>query len=293
MAQKVTYGGQAVIEGVMMRGPDQMAIAVRRPGGDIALHQQPIGSVTRRYPVLGWPIVRGMVALVETVGIGITALLYSANQAAPEEEQLSRREMTLTTVLGLVLAVGLFIILPTVLMGLVKGVVNTVITANVIEGLLRILIFVAYIVVISRMEDVQRVFQYHGAEHKVINTLEAGEDLTVANVRRHTLLHRRCGTTFLLYVMVVAILLFSLVGWPNFWVRILSRLLLLPVVAGLAYEIIKFTATVQSPLLGWLIQPGLWLQKLTTREPDDSQIEVAIEALKGARERGDDMPLVG
>jgi uncharacterized protein YqhQ len=227
-----------------------------------------------------------MIALVETLAIGINALLYSANQAAPEDEQLTRRELTITTVLGIALALGLFMVLPTLVVGFLRARVGGVVQANLVEGALRLGLFLGYLLLISRMKDIQRVLQYHGAEHKVINALEAGEDLTVENARRHTVLHRRCGTTFLLYVMVVSILLFSFVGWPSALVRVVARLALMPMVAGVAYEIIRLTATVDRPWLNWLIMPGLLLQRLTTREPDDAQLEVAIAALQAARDGG-------
>lgn len=278
---KVQYGGQALIEGVMMRGPGRMAIAVRRPDQQISLVRENFVAWNQRYPILRIPILRGVAAFAETISIGINALLYSANQALGEDEQIGKGEMTLSVALGLGLAILIFIIVPTIIMGIVKGRLGNVVLANLAEGGLRILFLLGYVWAISKMPDVRRVLQYHGAEHKTIHCLEAGEPLCVENVRRYPILHPRCSTAFLLFVAVISIFLFSFLGWPGIIQRILTRLAMLPVVAGLAYEVFKVTARVK-----WLepfTWPGLWLQRFTAFEPDDSQIEVAIAALEAVR----------
>ncbi|BDG61783.1 membrane protein [Caldinitratiruptor microaerophilus] len=283
MPEAVLYGGQAVIEGVMMRGPDRMAIAVRRPDGEIGLRVERIESIVRRYPPLGWPVVRGVVALVETTVLGVSALLYSANEAAPEEQNLTRGELTATTVVGVVGGLALFVALPTWLTGAVRVHAWSPFAANLFEGLVRLALLIGYLKAVALIPDIERVFQYHGAEHKVINTLEAGEELTVENARRHSREHKRCGTSFLLYVVVISILVYAFLGWQALWLRVLTRLALVPVIAGLAYEFIRFAGRSKHPLVHLLSRPGMWLQGLTTREPDDAQLEVSIAALQAAR----------
>lgn len=284
--QPALYGGQAVIEGVMMRGPKLLAIAVRRPDGEIAIRQEEVTSVTQRYRVLRLPVLRGMVALVETLSMGISALMYSANQAMPDEEQLSKKEMALTSTLGFVIAIGVFVVVPTLITHWVRGWAPGSAAVNVVEGVMRLGMFVGYLWLISLMKDIQRVYQYHGAEHKVINTYESGDPLTVAGVRPHSREHKRCGTSFLLYVVVISIVLFSFFTIPNVWVRIFSRLALMPVVAGVSFEIIRLMGRYTNWFTTVLSRPGMWLQGLTTREPDDSQLEVAIAAFETARGHG-------
>lgn len=281
MGNKIQYGGQAVIEGVMMRGRRAIAIAVRKPDNEIIIEQRPVKSITEKLPFLKWPFFRGVVMLFESLIIGIQALAFSANQAAEDEgEELSPWEMTLTIGIALVLGILLFVVAPTTVARFLYFLEN-VILINFFEGLIRIAIFLLYVVAISRMKDILRVFQYHGAEHKVINTFEANEELKVENVRKYSQLHPRCGTSFLLIVMVIMILIFSFLGKPDLVTRIVSRILLLPVVAGVSYEILKLSGKYcNSPIMRIIITPGLWLQKLTTREPDDSQIEVAIRSLQ-------------
>lgn len=284
--QQFAYGGQAVIEGVMMRGPKSVAIAVRRPDGEIAIKEQAVNSVMQRYPLLKLPVLRGMVAMVETLGIGISALMYSANQAMPDEEQLTKKEMTLTTVLGLVFALGIFVAVPTLLTHWVKAWAQGSALVNVVEGVIRLGMFIGYMVVISLMKDIQRVYQYHGAEHKVINTYEAGAALTVESTRTFSREHKRCGTSFLLYVVVLSIVLFSIFRVDNVWLRIVVRLALMPVVAGISYEFLRLMGRFNNRMTLLLSRPGMWLQGLTTREPDDSQLEVAIAAFETARGYG-------
>lgn len=273
------YGGQAVIEGVMMRGPSTRAVAVRRPEGDIAVDQKSVGSITQRYPFLKWPLVRGVVALVESLVMGMEALSYSANQAMGEEEELSKTEIALTMLFAFGLAVVLFVVLPTGGAHYLQKYVQGSFAQNLVEGLFRLALFLAYVMAIGRLSDIRRVFQYHGAEHKVINAYEAGEELSVPNVQRYPTFHPRCGTSFLLIVLVMSIFMFSLLGEQVLWWRILSRVLLLPVLAGVSYELLKLSAKyAQSLLCRILITPGRWLQGLTTGEPDDTQVEVAITA---------------
>ena len=283
MKPKVSIGGQAVIEGVMMRGPKDIATAVREPSGNITVKVDPLKSITDKYPILKKPMLRGVVALVESLIYGLKALSFSAQAAGEEGEELSDKEMAMTMIFALGLAVVLFVIIPTYAAKYVHSAITDPNILNIFEGVLRLLIFLGYVAAISRMKDIQRVFQYHGAEHKVINAYEAGVPLDVEHVRPYSRFHPRCGTNFLLIVMLVSIVTFAFLGWPDLWMRILSRVLLMPLVAGIAYEIIRFAGRSESRWVACAIAPGLWLQKLTTREPDDSQIEVAITALEAVK----------
>lgn len=278
--KKITIGGQAVIEGVMMRGPELTATAVRTPEGKIEINSRPVNSISDRYPILKKPLLRGCVSLIESLVMGIRSLGYSAQMAGEEEEQLSDRELAGTIAFAFVLAAILFIAIPTGAAKLFHSITEDPVFLNLMEGVLRLFIFIAYIVGISRMKDIQRVFQYHGAEHKTIACFEAGEALTVENAMKHTRFHKRCGTSFLLIVMLVSIFVFAFLGWPSLIERIVSRIVLLPVVAGISYEIIRFSANSDNCLLGWAVKPGLWLQRLTTREPEPDMLEVAIESAK-------------
>lgn len=278
--KKITIGGQAVIEGVMMRGPELTATAVRTPEGKIEINSRPVNSISDRYPILKKPLLRGCVSLIESLVIGIRSLGYSAQMAGEEEEQLSDRELAGTIIFAFVLAAILFIAIPTGAAKLFHSITEDPVFLNLMEGVLRLFIFIAYIVGISRMKDIQRVFQYHGAEHKTIACFEAGEALTVENAMKHTRFHKRCGTSFLLIVMLVSIFVFAFLGWPSLIERIVSRIVLLPVVAGISYEIIRFSANSDNCILGWAVKPGLWLQRLTTREPEPDMLEVAIESAK-------------
>jgi uncharacterized protein YqhQ len=288
LSKEFSYGGQAVIEGVMMRGRRSMAIAVRRPDQSIIVENKPVTTLAARYPIFGVPIIRGVSAFIETLIVGFSALMFSADQASgmDEEEQLKPWELALTLIVSFALFVGLFIVLPNVFAVWIQKTVHNRVLVNLAEGMFRIAIFITYIVVVSRIEDIQRVFQYHGAEHKVIHTYEAGEELSVENAKFHTILHPRCGTAFLLIVMVTMVLVFSLLlRSTTLAMRILTRLALLPVVTGISYEVIKLAGRPNPPkFVQWIIAPGLWLQKLTCQEPDEDQIEVAIEALTSVLE---------
>lgn len=278
---KPVIGGQAVIEGVMMRGPKSTAIAVRKDNGEIVLKKDENHSISERYKFLKLPILRGVVSLIEMMIIGIQTLSYSATMAGYEEEEtLTTKDIAIALASAVVFAVVLFIILPTVAVKFISANIKTPFLLSLAEGFLRIAIFVAYVAVISLMKDIRRVFEYHGAEHKVVHCYEHGEDLTPENAKKYSTVHPRCGTSFIMIVMIVSILLFSILGWPGIIARIVSRILLLPVVAGISYELIQLAGRSSSPFLKILNTPGMWLQKLTTREPDDSQLEVAIAALK-------------
>ncbi|MBR1728233.1 MAG: DUF1385 domain-containing protein [Selenomonadaceae bacterium] len=263
----------------MMRGFGKVATAVREPNGNIAVEVKTVTSISDRYPILKKPFLRGTVSLFESLILGLKSLSYSAKMAGEEDEQLTDKEMIGTIVLAIALASVLFIAIPTGGAKFFHSITDDPIFLNLMEGFLRLIIFLVYIFAISQMKDIQRVFQYHGAEHKTIFCYEADLPLTVENVRNFPRLHPRCGTAFLLIVMLVSIFVFAFLGWPDLWLRILSRIVLLPIVAGLSYEIIRFSADSTNPIIRAAIMPGLWLQYLTTRQPDDSMIEVAIASL--------------
>jgi len=275
----VQYGGQAVIEGVMMRGPRLWAVAVRRPDQTIALDLNPVSSLSKRTAIFRWPFLRGVVMLGESLVIGLKALSYSAEQATGEDEEIKSWEMGVTLLVALALAVFLFVILPTGVVHYLAAGVRGSLAQNIIEGVIRLLVFLLYVIAISRIPDIRRVFEYHGAEHKVINALEAGE-VGVQNVQKYSTFHPRCGTSFILIVLVLSIFLFSLLPSETLWWRVVSRILLLPVLAGVSYELLKLSARYPDFFISRLfIIPGRWLQGLTTGEPDHTQVEVAISAL--------------
>ena len=281
MNKRPNVGGQAVIEGVMMRGKTHVAVAVRQPDGEINVDVRPVNSISDRYPILKKPFLRGVVSLVESLVMGMKALAYSAQVSGDEDEKLDSKEMALTIAISAGLAILLFIVIPTWSMRFLTDITQDHMALNLAEGVLRMVIFLAYIAGISSMNDIQRVFQYHGAEHKTIYTYEAGLPLKVENVRPFSTLHPRCGTNFLMIVMLISMFIFTFLGWPSLWERIASRIVLMPVIAGVSYELIRYAgAHTDNPLVRIAITPGLLLQKLTTRQPDDSQIEVAIASLK-------------
>jgi uncharacterized protein YqhQ len=279
-------GGQAVLEGVMMRSPSHWAVAVRKPDGDIAHVNQPIKSPMARHRIWRLPVVRGVVALGESLAIGFRALAISANYAAQQEgedgedvtTELTRGQLIFAFAIAIGFAVLLFKVSPALItdwIGIDAG------WFVIVEGIIRVTIFVLYLSLISLFPDLRRVFQYHAAEHKAINAYEAGEELDPETVQRHSLIHPRCGTAFLLWVMVIAIFVFAFFGRPHWYWLIATRILLLPVIAGLAYELIRFAGKHQrNRILMTLLAPGLWLQRLTTRQPSLDQIEVSIRALK-------------
>lgn len=283
MKPRVNIGGQAVIEGVMMRGPELIATAVREPSGSIVVQKEVIKSITQKYPFLKKPLVRGFIALLESLVYGLKSLSFSAQAAGEEGEALTTREIIMTMLLSFGLAIILFVIIPTYAAKFLHSTATEPWLLNIFEGVLRLAIFIGYVVAISRMKDIQRVFQYHGAEHKTINAYEAGVPLEVARVQTFSTIHPRCGTNFLLIVMVVSIFMFAFLGWPDLWLRIVSRIVLLPLIAGIAYEIIRYAGRSEKKWVAAAIAPGLWLQKLTTRQPSDDQVEVAIRAFEEVR----------
>ena len=262
---KIYVGGQAVIEGVMMRGPEYIATAVRTPSGEITVKKDTVHSITERYPILKKPFLRGTVALCESLVYGMKSLSYSAQAAGEEDEQITNTEMALTMAFSIVLAIVFFLLIPTYAVKFIPGIEHSAVWMNIVEGVLRLAIFLLYIWGISLTKDIRRVFEYHGAEHKTIWTYESGQELTVENV------------------MVVSIFVFAFLGWPSLLERVASRIVLMPVVAGISYEMIRLASRTESQLLQTLFKPGLWLQYLTTREPHDDQIEVAIRALEAAK----------
>jgi uncharacterized protein YqhQ len=279
-------GGQAVLEGVMMRGPSNWALAVRKPDGEIAQVDRQINSVMARHRVFRLPVIRGVIALGESLAIGFRALAISANYAAQEEgedgevsTELSRGSLIFAFALAIGFALMLFKVTPALLTSWLP--IERTWLFVTVEGFIRVGIFIGYILVISLLPDLRRVFQYHAAEHKAINAYEAGEELEPEKVQRFSLIHPRCGTAFLLWVMVIAIFVFAFFGRPVWYWLIASRILLLPLIAGLAYELIRFAGKhTDNRLLMTLLAPGLWLQRLTTREPSLDQIEVSIRALR-------------
>ena len=286
----IAYGGQAVLEGVMMRSPSSWAVAVRTPEGDITEVVQEISSPMQRRRLLRLPIVRGVIALGESLAIGFRALSISANVMTQEKDehgeiktQISRGQLIFSFTIAIVFALMLFKVGPVLITSWLP--IDSTGLFVVVEGAIRVSVLIGYIVLISLLPDLRRVFQYHGAEHKTINALEAGADLTPTNVQRFSLIHPRCGTAFLLWVMVIAVFVFAFVGRPVWYWLIASRILLLPVIAGLAYEVIRFAGKHQSSrVLMTILAPGLWLQRLTTREPTDDQVEVSIRALRRVME---------
>ena len=285
---KKFVGGQAVIEGVMMRGPGYTATAVREPSGSIVVNKEATTSISDRLPILKKPFLRGCVSLYESLIIGMKALSFSAKAAGEDDEEMSNTEIAMTMAFSTVVAIALFLALPTYTAKWIPGIGDNHVALNLVEGVIRLVLFLLYIWAIGLTADIKRVFQYHGAEHKTIHTYESDMELTVENVRNHSRLHARCGTNFLLIVMVVSIFVFAFLGWPNLLERIVSRVLLMPVVAGISYEMIRIAGRSENSIVKALITPGLWLQYMTTREPDDDQIEVAIRALQEVRPSEED-----
>ncbi len=282
----VSFGGQAVLEGVMMRGPSCWSVAVRKPNGEMAEVTKEVRSPMQRHRLWRLPVIRGVIALGESLAIGFRALAISANYAAQEEgedgevtTEITRGQIIFSFVIAIGFALMLFKVGPALLTNWlpIEGTTWFVI----VEGVIRVAVFILYIALIGLIPDLKRVFQYHGAEHKAINALEAGSELTPQNVQKFSLIHPRCGTAFLLWVMVIGIFVFALVGRPVWYWLIVSRILLLPVIAGLAYELIRYAGKHQgNRVLMTLLAPGLWLQRLTTREPTLDQVEVSIRALE-------------
>ncbi len=306
-------GGQAVIEGVMMKNKDQYAVAVRKPNNEIEVVNHDCESLIQKNKFFGLPIIRGVVAFIESLVIGTKTITYSASfyddeELMSEKEKLKAKQkeekkalkaekraakgkppkedkgdslfMALTITLSIVMAVAIFILLPMGLSVLLNKVIHSNFVLGIVEGLLRLVIFMVYIVLISQMEDIQRVFMYHGAEHKTINCIENGYDLTVENVRVQSREHKRCGTSFLLFVIIISSIFFIFIRVDNILTKTVVRVLLVPVIAGVSYEVIRLAGRSESKIVAAISRPGLWLQGLTTREPDDSMIEVAIASVE-------------
>ncbi|MBV1818315.1 DUF1385 domain-containing protein [Clostridium cochlearium] len=297
MKKQCNVGGQAVMEGVMMRGTRGIATAVRKSDGEIVMDIQQFTPYSKRNKFFSMPIIRGFISLIESLVIGIKTLNYSASFFEEDDEKSKfniwiekkfgeRADNIIITIVMCVsffISVGLFVVLPTVIANLFKKLgVESSLVLNIIEGIIRVGIFLSYIYIIGKMDDINRFFQYHGAEHKTIFCYESSEELTAENVKKHSRFHPRCGTNFLFLVMIVSIIIFSFTGWNSLLERMMYRIILIPVVSGTTYEIIKWLGKSQSKIAKIIAAPGLALQRLTTREPDTSQIEVAIKALKGA-----------
>lgn len=291
--KKFYYGGQAVIEGVMMRGKTNMVVATRRPNGEIGLNPKNLSSLyTGKWRKM--PLIRGIIVLIEAMVLGIQTLMYSANAALEEEkEQLSKGTIWIVVLVAMAFSVGIFFLLPLFITHLFSAQLQSSILFNFVEGLVRMGLFLLYLKLVSLMPDIKRVFGYHGAEHKAVNALEAGMPLEVDAARPFSTANPRCGTSFLFAVLIIAIIVFSLIGKPGIGLMVLSRIVLVPVVAALAYEFIYFTSRHNDhPLMKALLTPGMWLQALTTRQPDDKQLEVALSALKKVIEMEQPVPQI-
>jgi uncharacterized protein YqhQ len=297
---RVSIGGQAVMEGVMMKNNDKYAIAVRKPDKEIDVSVTEFVPVGEKNRIFKLPIIRGVFNFVESMVIGIKTLMYSAEFFEAEEDEKNKEKdldkksgkkadkeasdgayIFFTVAFSLIIAIGLFMLLPAFLVSLIDGFIKNHIVLSVIEGVVRIAIFLLYVVIISQMEDIKRTFMYHGAEHKSINCLEHNMDLTVENVMASSRFHKRCGTSFLFVVMFVSIIVFMFIKTDIMWLRLVSRVLLVPVVAGISYEFIRYAGKSESPLANLLSKPGLWVQRFTTKEPTPDMVEVAIKAVEG------------
>ena len=294
--EDILVGGQAVIEGVMMRTPRAYAVAVRRADGSIEVKKDPVKRLSEYYKPLSWIVIRGFAVLIQSMVLGLRTLNYSINVSmkdleAKETPKKAKKEsstvpVALSMILGVGVAVILFILIPLWLTTWLRVYISAIhnwVVFNLVDGLIRVIIFLTYIILISLMKDIRRVFQYHGAEHKVVHTWEAAEEITVENARRKSTQHPRCGTSFLMFVMVISIIVFSIFKFDALWAIFLSRLVLIPIVSGLSYELIRLSAPrCQKGFFRLLVLPGLALQRITTKEPSDDQLEVAIRALKEA-----------
>ena len=281
MAQKHTYGGQAVLEGVMIRGRDHVSVAVRRPDGSIALQCRPLSTLFTG-PLRRLPLIRGVIVLVETLALGMRALSYSANVGMEAEgEEMGKGGMAAMIGFSVLFAVGLFFVVPVLATEPLEPLIGSEVGTNFVEGGLRLAIFVAYIGLISRMAEIRRVFMYHGAEHMTVHAQERGDPLEPSAVRKYPTAHPRCGTAFLLVVMVVAVMAFAFVGRDPLWWLLASRVVLIPVIAAVSYEVIRISGRFsENPMVRLITGPSLALQSLTTRQPDDAQIEIAITAMR-------------
>lgn len=293
--KKSTIGGQAVIEGVMMKNKDKYAVAVRKPSGEIEVEVSKCQSISDKVPFFRLPIIRGVVNFIESMVVGVKTLTYSASFYEDEEEEPTKMDQALdkllkgktedvmmgvTVCFSMLLAIALFMVAPYFATRLLERFSTSETMLVIVEGMLRIGIFLLYVALISQMKDMKRVFMYHGAEHKTINCLEHGEELTVENVKKYSRIHKRCGTSFLLIVMIISMIFFLFIRVDGLWARMAFRILLVPVIAGVSYEFIKFAGKSDSKIVQILSTPGMWLQKLTTREPEEDMIEVAIQSVE-------------
>jgi len=283
MANKFNYGGQAVIEGVMIRGQKNVVTVVRRPSGELAVDKQPVPTIyTGRMRSV--PLLRGIIVLIETLILGVKTLMYSANVSLEEEDQkVGGWLIWVVLAVSIAFAVAIFFVGPLFITKLIN--VNTGVVFQLIEGVIRLAIFIVYLKLISLMPDIKEVFAYHGAEHKVVNAYEAGVPLETEAIKEYSTAHVRCGSSFIFIVLVIAILVFALIGLPSMWIMVLSRIVLVPVIAAIGYELIQFGAKhTNNRFVRAAMAPGLWLQSMVTREPSDRQLEVALEALTRAVE---------
>ena len=296
--EETLVGGQAVMEGVMMRAPHSYCVAVRKPNGDIVTEEQPLQKVSEKYPFFKYPILRGLGTLGQAMTLGYRALKFSANVALEDEAAAStkagEKPMEISSWMmtaNLVFSLGFFIFLykfvPLFLatrLGKVVPSLSGRFATNMADGIIRMVIFLSFLYLLSRMKDIRRVFEYHGAEHKVVFNFESRKPLSVDNAQKFVTFHPRCGTSFLLVVMVISMIFYALLPFDNFWAKLLGRIALLPVITGVSYELIRFAAKRQGTFMGLLTAPGLWLQRITTQPPDNSEVAVAIHALEGAME---------
>ena len=277
-------GGQAVLEGVMMRAPHSYCVAVRKPDGELITEEQAIPRISEKYPIFKYPILRGLGTLGQAMTLGFRALKFSMNAMLDEGEQkqeVSSWMMTANIVFSLVFFIVMYKLVP---LFLASRIASTRLGINLWDGVIRIAIFLTFLFLLSRMKDIRRVFEYHGAEHKVVFNFESGKPVTVENAQKFVTFHPRCGTSFLLVLMVIGMIVYALLPIDGFWLKLAARIALLPLIVGLSYELIRFAAKRQGTLMGLLTAPGLWLQRVTTKPPDDSQAAVAIHALQGAME---------
>lgn len=293
--KKTSIGGQALIEGIMMKGPDKIATAVRKPDGDIEVKESEINRIFKN-KFFKLPLIRGSFVLIDSLVSGVKELMYSAEFYGDDYEEdafdkflkkvfkdkADTAIIYASVVIALIFSVGVFILGPTLLTNLAKNVIHNTFLLNLTEGIIRVSLFVGYVYLVSKLDDIKRVFMYHGAEHKTIHCYEHKEDLTVENVRKYSTLHPRCGTSFMINVMLISIIVFSFFGWPNPFMRLVIRLAMLPLIAGISYELNKYVGRSEKEniLTRIISYPGFLIQKITTKEPDDSMIEVAIEAMK-------------
>jgi len=299
--EETLVGGQAVMEGVMMRAPHSYCVAVRRPNGEIVTEEMPVPRMSEKYRFFKWPVLRGLGTLGQAMTLGIRALKFSANVALDEDaaqkaKPVSNRMLATNLIFSLVFFLFLYKFIPLFLATTIGNhvpVLHGRVMSTLVDGMIRIAIFLAFLVLISRTKDIKRVFEYHGAEHKVVFNFESGKEVTVANAQQFETWHPRCGTSFLLVLMVISMLVYVLIPFDGFAAKMLSRIALLPVITGLSYELIRFAAKRRGTFLAWLTAPGLWLQRVTTQPPSDEQAEVAIHAIDRAmsleREQGGEL----